>query len=79
MSKPPCWKLECLCCVFHLVKSDRVCNHRLVTPYLTSCRLTRRQGFKKAQPFNQEQRTQVVVPICSLLYRKRRGASIYED
>ena len=54
VSRPPCWKLECLCCVFHLVKSDRVWNHRLVSPYLTSCRLTRRQGFKKAQPFNQE-------------------------
>ena len=42
VSRPPCWKLVCLCCVFHLVKSDRVWNHRLVSPYLTSCRLTRR-------------------------------------
>ena len=24
-----------LVCVFHLVKSDRVWNHRLVSPYLT--------------------------------------------
>ena len=35
MSGPPCWKLVCLCCVFHLVKSVRVWNHRLVSPYLT--------------------------------------------
>ena len=35
MSRPPCWKLVCLCCVFYLVKSDRVWNHRLVSPYLT--------------------------------------------
>ena len=36
VSIPPCWKLVCLCCVFHVVKSDRVWNHRLVSPYLTA-------------------------------------------
>ena len=35
VSRPPCWKLVCLCCVFHLVKSDRVWNHSLVSPCLT--------------------------------------------
>ena len=34
LSGPPCWNLYVLCCVFHLVKSDRVWNHRLVFPYL---------------------------------------------
>ena len=53
VSRLPCWKLACLCCVFHVVKFDCVWDHRWVYPYLTSSRLTR-QGFKKAQLFNQE-------------------------